>query len=222
MLNETLLKRIKALIALSIDASTTDAERKLALSHAARLMARHSIDLSAAAEPQIEIQEWKGIEIKPFGLHYQMEHIIYSIIANQFGCYVGFRPRTEKFIFYGFKTNIEIALYTIDALMGQGCRDLSAARQSNRTAGFAVEFWVGFQQGIRDRFSKVTQDEKSLALYDKVKNLYNSKVIGQQQTLAFFNSSSGGFNQGQTSAKEASIHAPLHSGSAATGRKGIC
>lgn len=211
-IKDKLIAKIKSLLALASDSSTSEHERALALKNAQKLMAQYSIDFlnldSKGIEDKIISKE---LSYKPTGI--LKSDVIYKYIVNRiadnFGVYVYFKMGSisEALYLYGFETNCEIADYAINSLFTQGWYDYRV-NTSFKSAGTCINFWNGFFQGLLRKFNKNELDTNALILYDKVKDEFMKKVKLRQSSNPG-GSTSGGFSQGYSSAMNASIKPAL-------------
>lgn len=211
---QTLIERIKKLLALSNDSSTTEHEKDVALNRAKDLMAQYAIEehqlKGENVKDLIEIVEYTPKLENPLPSYLfnpALFNAIISPIAQNFGCYCAFYLHSNKTVFYGFKTNIEVAQYACDVLLNAGIKDFRAGYRVARTIGFATTFWNGFGEGLAKRFTKLS-DETAVILYDKVKNKWESEVKSVQVELPSSTEKSG-HAAGFKSATEAQLNAGL-------------
>lgn len=197
----THLDKIKHLIALSTDTSTTESERQLAMKRATELMAKYSLSLTDdSAESIVDVEVPHGR--LPSYVSQLNFCSICSVVGQNFGCYAYANIREGKQYLMGFKTNCEIAIYTIDTLVNQGVADCRLGSVTNNTLGFKLNFWNGFTLGLKDKFVKPQLDEYALVLYDKVKHQFQSKIT-RFVANPLSGSNTSGFSSGQQSARDA-------------------
>src|SRR5438046_4228868 len=124
-MNEQLIDKIKALIALSECPGTTEHERKLALKRAQELMLKYSISIAQESEPLVIDLLYELKSKRPFGLDNAQLLKILTIIGQKFGTYafIKLTERERKLFLMGFQVNCEIAAYTADVLLRQGLSD---------------------------------------------------------------------------------------------------
>lgn len=225
-LNDNILKRIRHLIALSQDGSTTEHERTLALRRAQDLMIKYSISsLGDEVEPQIHSARYDpSSKMHPY-FNNNLGNLcrLLQIVGNAFGCQAFMRKSENKVYLMGFPVNIQIAFYTTEVLYTQGRQDLKDASKeafagmiTNKTTvsgvmGYQINFWVGFLEGLVAKFKKTSEyaDEKGVTLYDKVLQEWTAKVTFV--TLEIDSSSSGGYSSGFTSARNARVNSAINS-----------
>lgn len=174
---EKIIERIKKLIALSEDASTTEHERSACRKKAHSLMARFSID-TLHDEKEVEIVHVEFALPKPiFGLDVTKLCQILGIIGPPLGCYSYFKRSEDKVYLMGFKINCEIATYTAHVLINQGKRECSDLYKQFPMANTKLAFWKGFVEGLRVRYSPVeNSEEQGLVVYDSIKELFERSV----------------------------------------------
>lgn len=217
MTKNELIERIKKLLALSTDLSTTEHEKTLALKRAQALMAQHSIE-------SIDLSDTKKIEeliitedytpklenpLPSYLFNPGLMNAIIQPICNNFGCYASFYLHKPGQSIMGFKTNIEIAKYACDVLLNQGISDFRKQYKTIRSIGFATTFWNGFAEGLLIRFTKLS-DETALVLYDKVKSKFNESIMSVAIEMPQSTEISG-HSAGRKSATEATLNAGISS-----------
>lgn len=205
--SSSVVEKIKRLLALSTDQSTTEAERANALQKAQLLMAKYSVDMSACQEKPEEIIKMP-LEIKyahplPIYLHdfIRLSSLLQPISQN-FGCWTLYNQAEHKLYLYGFKTNCIVAEQAIAALLNQGLMDFRVQFILRREMGFAISFWNGWAQGIKDRFTKLS-DSQAIVLYDKVKD--ELEKFCQFETIHLMESDADGQELGKLSAQRSYI-----------------
>lgn len=205
MIDQKLLEKIKALIALSNDPNTTIHERNLALQRAQVLMAKYSVGSLDEAIKELPIVHKEFTNIKqPFGTDLMLLNTICTIVGEQFGCYCYMNTQTRKLYIMGLEINCDITMHAVDTLMNQGIADNKTERHGlHAPSGFYVNFWLGFAEGLRDKFIKLS-DEKALVLYDKIKDEFRKKVTFIKRIDS--GSTGSGMQAGFNSAKNAHMN----------------
>jgi hypothetical protein len=207
IINDKLIQKIKYLIALSEDSSTTEHERNLALRRASELMLKYSIDIGKEQKEPSIIKYQVNI-LPPFGLDLKGLCRIGGIIGLTFGCYPFMNIKESKITLIGFPINCEICAYTIEVLINQGKRDCRAGSKDNPSSGYRISFWKGFMEGLKLKFKEPSnQSSEGLILYDKVKQAWLSQVHFVHPTGN--HSQAGGFTQGSKSAQDARVNNAL-------------
>jgi|SRR5215471_1330281 len=214
---EKIIERIKKLIALSEDNSTTEGERTACREKAKKLMIQFSIDSysEATAEPPQIVTEEFIFEKKIFGLGVQSLCSILSAIGPSFGCYSFYSAKLDKNYVMGFKINCEITIYTATVLINQGVRDCSSVWQTIPSANTKLAFWKGFIHGLHERYQPQSPAvETGVVLYDKVREEFLART---QFTTSFLLGSSGeALQAGKKSAMEARVSSGLNSSQGGT------
>jgi hypothetical protein len=180
---DQIIDKIKKLIALSEDQSTSEHERLLALKRAQALMIKYSIDsIQGEVEDSIiKIEFNLGRTI--FGLDTTSLCRILSTIGPYFGCYSFYKKTSGQVYLMGFKVNCEIVDYTAHVLINQGLRDCLRLWRDAPSANTKLAFWKGFCEGLQVRFKLNSEESEGLVLYDKVREkfLANTKLVSSFQ-----------------------------------------
>lgn len=213
MNKESLIEKIKKLLALATDNSTTEHEKSSAMNRAQELMAEYSIeecDLKFTRAEDLILKEEFVLNLEdhmPTMLQDPMfRGNILAPICQNFGCYVyqvGLGPIGKQYIM-GFKTNIEVAKYACDVLINQGVKDFKIGFQEHRSIAYGINFWGGFRAGLIARFSKLS-NEKAIILYDKLK----AQLIKEVQFVKMappISTYAGGTQEGFKSAIDAKLN----------------
>src|SRR5215471_3560398 len=150
---EKIIERIKKLIALSEDSSTTEGERDNCRQKAKKLMLQYSIDALGEdlSEAEICTQQFK-LEKTIFGLDTLNLCSIVGTVGPTFGCYSCFSHQTGSVFIMGFKVNCEIVDYTVRVLLNQGAKDCSSMWRQSPSANTKLAFWKGFIFGLKKRY----------------------------------------------------------------------
>jgi hypothetical protein len=211
MSKQELIEKIKKLLSLSTDTSTTNHERDVALNRAKDLMAQYSIeeyDLKNFSKEELIVTEFYQHKLNnPLPSYFANPMLMNTImqpICNNFGCYCCFHTQTGVHQIMGFKANVEISIYACDVLLNQGIKDFREGYANARSIGYGISFWTGFIEGLTLRFTKFS-DETALVLYDKVKAKFEEsiqKVIINVPTSSEFY----GHKAGLKSATEATLN----------------
>lgn len=215
---DKIIERIKKLIALSEDTSTTSHERDACRKKAHSLMARFSIDnLRDEKDPEIIHVEF-ALPKPVFGLDTVKLCQILGIIGPPLGCYSYFKRGEDKVYLMGFKINCAIAEYTGHVLINQGKRECSSLYKQLPMANTKLAFWKGFVEGLRLRYAPAeNSDEQGLVVYDSVKELFERSV----KKVPIFSSGSNldAMAKGAQSALDARINAGLQGSGTTEQRK---
>lgn len=169
MTKDKLIEKIKSLLALA--SSPNEHEAELAMRRAQELMAKYCIE---ECELQYNKQEFV-IESATYTPKIRMgtgllQHlpIIATTIAPIFGCQATFTKLTHTIKLWGFRTNLAVCEYAIDALLNQGYADYKREYAKQRSLMFDHNFWSGFAIGIDRKFKKASEESKAIVVYDKV------------------------------------------------------
>lgn len=218
MSESSIIEKIKKLLALSSDPTTTEHERDVALNRAKDLMAQHCIE-EYHLKTDTKIKEAIVQEIytpkleNPLPAYFHNPLLLNTIIqpiANNFGCYTAYWNLTGQHFLMGFKENVEIAKYACDVLLNQGIKDMREGYKTARSIGFTVTFWNGFVYGLHKRFIKLS-NETAITLYDKVKAEYDKITNVIPIHLPSSNEASG-FASGKKSAMDAQLNPAVSKG----------
>lgn len=209
--NESVIKKIKSLLAMSSDVSTSQHERDLALQRAQELMAKYSVDIAEHQDKSEEIiTHIISFEQHKLPALFKLSPLMFmtyiEAIPKEFGCYMMYNRNTFDYALFGFKTNCEIAEHAIHCILAQALIDFREQMKEERSIGFTVSFWNGFKEGLAIRFLKLS-DSTAIQLYDKVKNAFVQKVNLTQINMP--RSNAAGFDQGFKSAKDAQIRSGI-------------
>lgn len=184
--SEKVIERIKKLLELAT--SPNEAEAKLAMEQAQKLMARHSVnmsDLNDSDEIQIVTESYENPSaFAKQGILEQTSSII-STIAPIFGVQAFVKLRQQEirsFNLVGYPTNIKVAKYAIDAIIQQGIVEARQKYKEYRTTTFGVSFWSGFASGLYRKFSPYRDTSNGLVVYNKVKQWIDENTSGNHQT----------------------------------------
>jgi hypothetical protein len=215
---DTIIERIKKLIALSQDSGATEHEKLTALKHAEKLMLKYSISEFSASSEEPEIVE------VPFQLDREIFYLdtkklcyILGIVGENFGCYSSFSLNGSVKLF-GFRVNCEIVEYTAKVLISQGLRDCAVGWKINPSASYKMTFWKGFIQGLEDRFNKIKlSEETGITVYDKVKEFFDKRVTFSSD-FSMLGANYEAAQAGNKSAREAVVN-PALSSSTSEGKK---
>lgn len=212
MTPDDLIDKIKKLLALSNANGATEAEKDLAFKRAQSLMAKYCVsNLDSGNLKEEVIEETYENPRLPVYLKSAPSFIItFNSTANNFGCYLACRVIANEVLIYGFKTNIEVLKYIFDTLIAQGQFDYRVEYSKRREISFSTSFWQGFGKGLDERFQKKNLDEKAIAIYDAVRDLFNMKVKGI--AMSGGSSTAGGFDIGKKSATEAQLNPAVSKG----------
>lgn len=218
MNKEHLIEKIKKLLALATDNSTTEHEKSSAMNRAQELMAEYSIeecDLQFTNVQDLIVKEKITIDFKDHVPTMLQDPIVLSSIiapiCQNFGCYnyfQGFGPIGAHYVM-GFKTNVEVSKYACDVLINQGIQDFKVGFKIHRSIGYGINFWTGFRQGLTERFAKIS-NEKALVLYDKVQEEWK-RMVTIFKTSTSFSLGMGGNQEGIESAKKAQLNPAVSS-----------
>lgn len=207
MTKEAVIEKIKSLLALASDPSTTEHERTLAFNRARTLIDRFMVS-------EQDITPDKPLEIVWVPFNFLVSRACEKYlpfyahsVALYFGCFVCRRVGTWHFV--GFKSNIEVATYAVEVLTHQGKIDFRTAFRNRLNSRenlitFEESFWYGFVQALQRRFTlQEIPDEKGLTVYDPVKQLYDSL------TTVSLGNTYGAAAEGFTSGINAQLHRPI-------------
>lgn len=207
MSKEELIDKIKRLLALSSDPSTTEHERDLAYKKAQALMAKYCIsNLNTENVQELVTSEVYKTERKlPVFLQSCTNFVsIFNSTAHNFGCYLAFKTIKNEVSIFGFKINIEVLKYILDTLISQGQFDYRVEYSKRREISFSSAFWTGFGKGLDARFSKKNLEEQAIELYDRVKAVFEKQV--RYESIEVGRSTAQGFEAGHKSATEAQLN----------------
>lgn len=205
-----IIEKIKSLLALASDPSTTEHERQLAFSRARTLIERHAVKEQDLSDKPLEILT---IPFQPSNL-YRISSTLNSKlpwvlqpIAEYFGCFVLVRSGVLT-CFVGYKHNIEITQYAANVLLRQGTQDFKKAFRgrvgSEPLLTFEERFWNGFMGAMTERFKiQDTPQTQEISIYDPIKRMRDS--IRSLSWTNLYSSDSAGFESG----KNAQLHRPL-------------
>lgn len=211
MTEDKIVEKIKKLLALA--SSPNENEAQLAMERAQSLMAEYCIQENQFFDRNslnVTFRESVIFELytSPFnasrGLQKELPQIVHTI-GRIFGCMCMIWRPTLEYRIYGFKTNIEITKYTIDAILNQARIDYQIGYRKARTISFDESFWKAFAIILRERFQKHVEESTGLVIYDavraKIKELSKGIYISHNGT-----DSIAGVKAGQLSGSSVSIH----------------
>ena len=202
---DKIIDRIKKLIALSEDLSTSDHERTSARKKAHSLMVKFSIDNIIGDSTQNEIVHREFALSRPvFGLDSWKQCQILSAVGPPLGCYAYYKKSEDKVYVMGFSINCEIAIYTAHVLINQGKISLRSLWNNSPSANTKMAFWKGFVSGLYERYTIKPTEENGLIIYDKVKDLFD-KITVVRSNMFSGGSSLGALIEGAKSAKDARV-----------------
>jgi len=213
MTKKSLIEKIKSLLALATGVGNEN-EKQLALKRAQELMAKYSVDVVFArhpceSTPTIEQIRYETKLDLPISLRTSLDlaHTIEPICQN-FGVYVAYNLAGHVLL-WGFKTNLEVAIYACETLLYQGIQDFKREYRRQRTMGFGISFWKGFREGLKVKFDKSIIPENALVLYDQVKQEWMRKVTFGSGS--FNQSNANGMELGIQSARDAVLNKGIES-----------
>lgn len=188
---ESLVRKIKGLLAKASDSSIPEVEQDTFRNHARKLMENYCIefvDETPTADVVIEenFQPFAGLVIDR-SLYPVLPHILLPI-ARYCGCfimcnYIENKGRIEVFV--GFKPNIEMAQYTANVVLKQGQDEYRKQYKLHRSITFGQSFWSGFALGIEKKFTtSPTTNEKGIVLYDRAKDYLQKRTEGRTRNSA--------------------------------------
>lgn len=204
------IEKIKSLLALASDPTTTEHERQLAFARAKTLIDRHAVkeqDLNPT-----EPLEILSVPFAPSGLYKVSVDLqiklpwILNPIAEYFGCFAMLKAFIPCFV--GYKHNIEVCQYAANVLLKQGVDDFKKAFR-NRVGNellltFESKFWAGFIGAMQERFSRKEEPQsQELTIYNPIQRYKESL-----RTLNWFcryDPAAEGFRSG----RDAQLYKPL-------------
>lgn len=207
MTKQELIDKIKKLLALSNANGATEAEKNLAFMRAQSLMAKYCIFNVNDSEniQELVINELYENSRLPVYLKSCTNFVsIFNTTAINFGCYLAFHSKQNEVKIFGFKTNIEVLKYIFDTLIQQGMFNYRVEYSKRREISFSTAFWTGFGKGLDERFKKENLSEQAIVLYNKVKEVFESRVKYVNTEIG--TSTAGGFDIGKKSAIEAQLN----------------
>lgn len=156
---DTLLARVRKLLAQAEDPSVTEAEAEAFNTKAAELIARHGIDqamLAAAGEKRDEITQRSIVTDSPYSR--DKAHLL-SSIAAALRCqtvFYGTGKSTRKVIVFGFASDIERVELLYTSLLLQATSQLTHIRPDNyfgyeSTAAYRRSWLAGFTAAVYRR-----------------------------------------------------------------------
>ena len=164
---EKIKSKIRKLLALAASLNTNEAN--LALRRAQELMLKYNIDTSLDPEETKVLKEVYCPKVSfSTGLANQLSRIALTI-SSLFGCHATVNIVTGNTSIWGFKTNIELTKYALDAILAQGQRDYRVAYREARSVTFSQAFWSSFSDALFDKFNQLNTNTKGIILYNKVK-----------------------------------------------------
>lgn len=170
MNEDKIIDKIKKLLALA--SSPNEAEAKLAMDKAQSLMAEYCIQENKLYPnqdfgPQVICKE---IYNPPFpasrGLQKALPWIV-NALAPMFGCQI--LVQVNKPVIYGFRTNIEVLKFGLDAILNQAKVDYKTGYYKARTITFDETFWDAFALELKKRFRQNAEQMQGIVVYDRVK-----------------------------------------------------
>jgi Protein of unknown function (DUF2786) len=213
------IERIKKLLELTT--SPNEAEAKLAMEQAQKLMAKHSIDVADlkehAAGPEIIRSEYWNEAFNRFGVWDAMTQIlitippifgVYCVVSHMKHLSPTQKDRSKRFDLVGFSANIEITRFALDSLLAQGLADARSEYKKYRTVGFGQSFWSGFASAIAQKFGPAKETSKGIIVYDKVRNYINSIASGSYESKSF---SGEAYSSGHSAGMKAELRKGLES-----------
>lgn len=172
---EKLIEKIKKLLALSTSDNIEEAAR--AMETAQRLMSEYTIssfDLENIERREEICKRFTSLKGFTNGNDQLLENFqsIFTTIGAIYGCVylIDYSGRIKfGLVGIGFKTNLEIAEYSIDLILKHGLEEYRKAYRKEPKFNFAPRFWQGFAVGIREKFGKVAETGTGMVVYDPVK-----------------------------------------------------
>lgn len=214
---ESLVRKIKGLLAKASDPGIPEAEQDTYRSHARKLMETYCIEsVEEIPENDMVIEEF----FQPFAglvidrsLYPVLPHILLPI-AKYCGCFVICSPtehgRKEKFV--GFKPNIEMAQYTANVVLKQGQDEFRRQYRIQRSISFGQSFWSGFALGLEKKFALTEKpSEKGLVLYDRSKQRVQELTGGRTRNNAIDLSRPDMTREGQHVGENVKVWKPVSS-----------
>jgi hypothetical protein len=224
-LMEKMINRARGLLALSEDETTTQAERDLATSRAAELMAKFSIDAAMLAA-KADLRQVPCDRIVKFPDPYAKQHMfLYVAILREFGgdCVIIDSPRRYRendgitIHVYGFEADLTMVDVLYTSLLLQGVNQSKVVPRYEHARTWRVSFWIGFTNRITVRLREAHKSAETasgepgtaLVLKDR-KALVQDRITHDHGKLGKYGSSSARSRDGLSSGHAAGDRANLH------------
>lgn len=233
-LMEKMIDRVRGLLALAEDESTTEHERELATVRAAELMAKFSID-GAMLAAKADLRQMPCDKIVHFPDPYAKQHMfLYVAILRAFGgdCVIVQTHHKYqkndgmKLQVYGFEADLTMVDILYTSLLLQGVNQSKVVPRYEHARTWRVSFWSGYTRVIEKRLAEANANAQAssgepgtaIVLRDR-KALVQERIAADHGKLGKYGESTPRSHHGFTSGREAGHRANLHNQTAAGGAK---
>lgn len=178
--NEKIIVKIKKVLELSKN-NPSQEEAKAAALQAQKLLAKYHIDMAEVEDIDLDASESID-EVKVFvGTGKKWKYTLAGIIARNFRCRHFYYGKSTV-VFYGHKTDAEVASATFKSLFDLGNKlaqreYLKVKKESGLTDGVFNSYVIGFCSGINHALS-VQCTALVLTVPDDVNNAYENRLKG--------------------------------------------
>jgi hypothetical protein len=231
---EKMTERVRGLLTLAEDESTTEHERELATVRAAEIMAKFSIDAAMLAA-KADMREVPCDKTVHFPNPYARQHMfLYVSVLRAFGgdAVVIDSPRRYRqndgvtLRVYGFEADLTMVDILYTSLLLQGVNQSKVVPRYEHAKTWRVSFWVGYTSTITRRLAEAHRSAETQAgepgtaivLRDR-KALVKDRIAQDHGKLGKYGGSSARSQDGYSSGRNAGERANLHNQTATGGAK---